>query len=810
MKTLRRKGVMVLASVLLCFSLQETLKSVGVETSDKGNSIYHDGWIDLNKNGRMDPYENPELDIELRIDDLIERMTLEEKTCQMATLYGYGRVAKDELPTEQWLNEIWKDGIANIDEHLNGLDQPACKTEYSWPPSKHAWALNEVQKFFIEKTRLGIPVDFTNEGIRGVCHEGATNFPPQIGIGSTWDEELVTAIGHVTGKEARALGYTNIYSPILDLARDPRWGRVVESYGEDPYLVSRLGMAQVRALQAEGVISSPKHFGVYSIPKGARDGLARTDPKVAPREVEMIYLAPFRAAIKDAGALGVMSSYNDYDGIPVSGSRYFLTKKLREEWGFEGYVVSDSRAVDFIYSKHRVAPTYKDAVRQSVEAGLNVRTNFTMPDVFIVPLRELVKEGRLSMTTIDERVRSVLRVKFTLGLFDNPYVKNPKLADKIVASEKHQKLALEASRKSIVLLKNANGLLPLGKDINSILVTGPNASDIKYALSRYGPSKVKVISILEGIKNLVPSTVEVKYVKGCDLTDESWPESEILPNPPSEKERAGIEEAREVAKTVDIAVVVVGGSGKTTGESFSRTSLNLPGFQLDLVKAIHETGTPTVVVLINGRPLSINWIDKHIPAIVEAWFPGSWGGQAVAKVLFGDYNPGGKLSATFPKTVGQLPLNFPYKPGSHAGVSGDAGRGARVTGVLYPFGHGLSYTEFKYGNLKITPDKQDPDGNVTISLDVENVGERKGDEVVQLYINDAVSSVTTYAQELRGFRRITLDPGTKRTVTYILTPHDLSMLNRNMERVVEPGTFEVMVGSSSEDIRLRGGFEIVE
>lgn len=810
MKSLHRTIVLISTSCVVFFGVQGIWESKGIITQGEKISIYHDGWIDLNKNARMDPYENRELDIELRIDDLLERMTLEEKTCQMATLYGYGRVAKDELPSKQWLNEIWKDGIANIDEHLNGLDRPACKTEYSWPPSKHAWALNQVQKFFIEKTRLGIPVDFSNEGIRGVCQEGATNFPAQIGIGSTWDEELVTAIGHVTGKEARALGYTNIYSPILDLARDPRWGRAVECYGEDPYLVSKLGMAQVKALQAEGVVSSPKHFCVYSIPKGARDGLARTDPKAAPREVEMMYLAPFRAAIKEAGALGVMSSYNDYDGVPVSGSRYFLTKKLREEWGFKGYVVSDSRAVDFIYSKHHVAATYKDAVRQSVEAGLNVRTNFTMPDVFIVPLRELVKEGKLSMGTIDERVRSVLRVKFALGLFDSPYVKNPELADKIVSSREHQELALEASRKSIVLLKNANGLLPLGKDINSILVAGPNASDIKYALSRYGPSKVKVISILEGIKNIVPSTVEVKYVKGCDLTDELWPESEILPNPPSEKERAGIEEAREVAKTVDIAVVVVGGSGKTTGESFSRTSLNLAGFQLDLVKAIYETGTPAVVVLINGRPLSINWIDKHVPAIVEAWFPGSWGGQAVAEVLFGDYNPGGKLSVTFPKTVGQLPLNFPYKPGSHAGASGYAGRGARVTGVLYPFGHGLSYTEFKYHNLKIAPDKQGPAGNVSISLEVENVGERKGDEVVQLYINDVVSSVTTYAQELRGFRRITLDPGTKKTVTFTLTPDDLSMLNPNMERVVEPGTFEVMVGSSSEDIRLRGSFEIIE
>ncbi len=798
----QRTGVMVLISAGIFLASQGILSTEAVGARSGKSSINKNGFNDLNKNGRMDPYENPKLDIERRIDDLLARMTLEEKTCQMATLYGYRRVLKDELPTEQWPNKIWKDGIANIDEHLNGVRE----TEYSWPASKHARALNEVQKFFIEKTRLGIPVDFTNEGIRGVCNEGATCFPAQIGVGSTWDVELVKAIGQVTGKEGRALGYTNIYSPILDLARDPRWGRVVECYSEDPYLTSQLGMAMVKALQAEGVVSSPKHFCVYSVPKGGRDGRARTDPKVARREVETMYLAPFKAAIKEAGALGVMSSYNDYDGIPVTGSSYFLTKKLREEWGFKGYVVSDSSAVKFIFSKHKVAPTYKDAVRQSVQAGLNVRTTFTPPNVFINPLRELVKEGKLSMKTIDERVRCVLRVKFLLGLFDRPYVEEPELSDRIVGCQEHQKLALRASRESIVLLKNEGKLLPLRKDIKSILVAGPNADAVKSSLSRYGPSNVKVISVLEGIKNKVSQRTEVKYVKGCELTDANWPESEILPNPPTESEKKQIEEAERIAQKVDVAIVVVGGSEKTCGESRSRTSLELPGYQLDLVKAIYKTGTPTVVVLINGRPLTVNWIDKYVPAVVEAWFPGAKGGQAVADVLFGDYNPGGKLAVTFPKTVGQVPMNFPYKPGSHA----DNKRSTRILGVLYPFGHGLSYTEFKYSGFKITPEKQGPAGNVVVGLEVENIGKHKGDEVVQLYINDVVSSVTTYVKELRGFKRIVLGPGEKEQVTFTLRPDDLSLLNRNMERVVEPGTFEVMVGSSSEDIRLRGSFQIVD
>ncbi|MFQ6115124.1 MAG: glycoside hydrolase family 3 N-terminal domain-containing protein [bacterium] len=796
-------------TMVIVVSLQWTSPAAGVQSPEGDKGIYNDGWNDLNKNGEMDPYENPELDIELRIDDLLARMTLEEKTCQMATLYGFCRVAKDELPTEQWSNEIWKDGIANIDEHLNGLDRPHCKTEYSWPPSKHAWALNEVQRFFVEKTRLGIPVDFTIEGIRGVCHERATSFPAQIGVGSAWDKELVAAIGHVTGKEARALGYTNIYSPILDLARDPRWGRTVESYSEDPYLASQLGMMQVKALQAEGVVSTPKHFAVYSIPKGGRDGAARTDPKVPLRDVETIYLAPFRAAIRDAGALGVMSSYNDYNGVPVSGSREFLTEVLRQKWHFKGYIVSDSDAIKFIFSKHHVAPTYKDAVRQAVEAGLNVRTTFTPPEVFINPLRELVNEGKLAMKTIDERVRCVLRVKFLLGLFDHPFVEHPELSDKIVRSKEHQALSLQAARESIVLLKNEDDLLPLRKDIKSILIAGPNAKATKELMSRYGPSKVDVITVVEGIKNKVSSRTEVKYAKGCELIDAAWPESEILPNPPTESEKKQIEEARQLAAQVEVAIVVLGESRRTVGESHSRTSLDLTGYQLNLVKAIYETGTPTVVVLMNGRPLSINWIDRYIPAIVEAWFPGEFGGQAIADVLFGDYNPGGKLPITFPKTVGQIPMNFPYKPGSQAGVNSN-NQLSRILGVLYPFGHGLSYTEFKYSHLEITPKQQGPAGNVVVRLDVENVGHRKGEEVVQLYVNDVVSSVTTFVKALRGFERITLAPGEKKTVTFTLTPDDLSLLNLSMEWVVEPGMFEVMVGSSSEDIRLQDNLEILE
>ncbi len=777
------------------------------------NSIYHSGWIDFNKNGRKDIYEDMSAPTEKRIDDLLAQMTVDEKTCQLATLYGFGRVLKDELPTPEWRTRIWKDGIGNIDEHLNGLAyNPQAKTQYSFPYERHAEAINTVQRWFIEQTRLGIPVDFTNEGLHGLTHDRATAFPGQINTGSTWNKTLINRIGHIVGREARALGYTNIYSPILDIARDPRWGRTVETYGEDPYLVAALGKEMVRGLQDEHVVSTVKHFAVYSAPKGGRDGNARTDPHIAFREMQEMYLMPFRAAIRDAGALGVMSSYNDYDGVPVTASHYFLTEILREQWGFRGYVVSDSRAVEFVNEKHHVAADYKEAVRQVVEAGLDIRTDFSQPDVYILPLRELVREGGVSMRTLDERVRDVLRVKLWLGLFDAPYV-DAKRTNAQVRTPDALATSLQASRESLVLLKNADNTLPLDKNrIKSILVTGPNAAEVNHSISRYGPSNINVVSALEGIERFVAPNIEVKYAKGCELVDKHYPESEILPEPPDAGEQKMIDEAVALAKTVDTVVVVLGEDNDTVGETRSRTSLELPGHQLDLLRAVQATGKPTILVLINGRPLTVNWANRYVPSIVEAWFPGEFGGQAIAEVLFGAYNPGGKLSVTFPKTVGQIPFNFPYKPGSQAdepkkGFNGE-GR-AQVQGALYPFGYGLSYTTFAYSNLKVSPEKQRPAGNITVSVDVRNTGARAGDEVVQLYISDKVSSVIVYDKQLRGFERVHLQPDEKRIVTFTLQPEDLMLLDRNMKWAVEPGEFEITVGSSSTDNRLKKSFEIV-
>jgi beta-glucosidase len=774
------------------------------QTSDTKKDIYHSGWIDLNKNGRMDVYENSKADIGKRIDDLLSQMTLDEKTCQTATLYGYNRVLKDELPTPEWKKRIWKDGIANIDEHLNGWGEGSGSI-YARDIKKHVWAMNEVQRFFIEETRLGIPVDFTNEGIRGVAFLTATSFPAQLGVGHTWDKNLVREIGRITALEARRLGYTNIYAPILDVARDQRWGRLAETYGEDPYLASRLGVEMVKGLQENyTVASTAKHFAIYSNNKGAREGQARTDPQTSPREVENVFLPPFKAAVKEGGALGVMSSYNDFDGIPVTGSKYWLTERLRHDFGFQGYVVSDSAAVEYLYNKHAVASDMKDAVRQSLEAGLNVKTNFTPPDDFILPLRELVRDKQVSMKTLDDRVRDVLRVKFLVGIFDRPYIPDPEETERIVNSAEHQRVALRAARESIVLLKNEKNILPLSKEIKSIAVVGPNADDDSNTQYRYGPSGVKGITVLEGIKNKLGGAVTVKYAKGCEVVDANWPESEVLPSPLARDEQEEIDKAVAATRNSDVAIVVLGDSSKTVGESASRTSLDLPGRQLELIKAVQATGKPMVAVLINGRPLSINWVSKNVPGIVEAWFPGAQGGTAIAEVLFGDYNPGGKLTVTFPRTVGQIPYNFPTKPNAQW-----EGERSRVNGALYYFGHGLSYTTFVYSDLAISPLKQNPRGNITVSLTIKNTGTREGDEVVQLYTRDLVSSVTTYEKNLRGFERVRLTPGEGKTVTFTLGPDDLALWDRNMRFVVEPGMFRVMIGSSSEDIRLTGEFEIV-
>ena len=806
---------LIVATLLLgsgtLLSAQKTAKIPAYYKPAK-SEMYHKGWIDFNKNGIKDIYEDPAATLDARIENLLQQMTLEEKTCQMVTLYGYKRVLKDALPTPEWKQMLWKDGIGAIDEHLNGFQQwglSPSDNENVWPASRHAWALNEIQRFFVEDTRLGIPVDFTNEGIRGVESYKATNFPTQLGLGHTWNRELIRQVGLITGREARMLGYTNVYAPILDVGRDQRWGRYEEVYGESPYLVAELGTEMVRGLQHNHqVAATAKHFAAYSNNKGAREGMARVDPQMPPREVENIHIYPFKRVIREAGLLGVMSSYNDYDGIPIQGSYYWLTTRLRKEMGFRGYVVSDSDAVEYLYTKHNTAKDMKEAVRHSVEAGLNVRCTFRSPDSFVLPLRELVKEGGLSEEVINDRVRDILRVKFLIGLFDAPYQTDLAGADDEVEKEANEAVALQASRESIVLLKNTDNTLPLNIDkIKKIAVCGPNADEEGYALTHYGPLAVEVTTVLEGIREKAQGKAEVLYTKGCDLVDAHWPESEIMEYPLTPDEQAEIDRAAANARQADVAVVVLGGGQRTCGENKSRTSLELPGHQLKLLQAVQATGKPVILILINGRPLSVNWADKFVPAILEAWYPGSKGGTAVADILFGDYNPGGKLTVTFPKTVGQIPFNFPYKPASQIDGGknpGPNGNMSRINGALYPFGYGLSYTTFEYSDLEITPKVITPNQKATVRLKVTNTGKRAGDEVVQLYTRDILSSVTTYEKNLAGFERIHLKPGESKEIVFTLDRKHLELLNADMKWTVEPGEFAIMAGASSEDIRLNG------
>ncbi len=796
------------AALFAVLTLGCSAQAVGT-TQEPHPGQYRDEWIDLNKNGEKDVYEDPLQPIDARVEDLLSQMTIEEKTMQLVTLYGWKRVLQDPLPTPEWKNEIWKDGLGNIDEHINGNRYRGL----DWPPSTHVEALNEVQRWFIEETRLGIPVDFTEEGIRGLAHTRATCFPSQLGMGATWNRDLVREVGRTTGAEGMALGYSHIYSPIMDVPRDPRWGRTVECYSESPFLVTELAIQQALGLQEAGIGITPKHFGVYSIPNGGRDGVSRTDPHVAPREMEQIHLWPWERLMQEINLTGVMSSYNDWDGEAVSGSSNFLIEILRERMGFNGYVVSDSDAVVFMESKHRVESDYQGAVRRFIQSGGNIRTTFTHPKVFIEPLRKSVADGELPLSVIDDRVRDVLRVKYRLGLFDHPY-RDPAAADKAIATKEGQARSLKAARECIVLLKNDDNTLPLDRDsMKRILVTGPNAKEEKICQSRYGPQHGNVINVLEGIEALTGGDIEIIYREGSAHFDKGWPYNEVMDTDPSEAALAGISEAVDAAAGCDLIVAVLGDDDSMIGESRSRSSLDLPPVQRRLVRALQATGKPVVVVLLSGRPVGINWIEAHCPAILEGWFGGEFMGQAVAEALFGEINPGGKLPVTFPRSVGQIPLNFPHKPSAFAdqgkGMDPNGAGESRLITPLYPFGYGLSYTTFEYTNLTIEPKTLTADQTVTVTATVKNTGARAGDEIIQLYVGDRVSTVTTYDKVLRGFERIHLEPGEAEIVSFNLDPkRDLWLIDLARKRAVEPGFFDIEVAASSEDSRLSGSFEI--
>jgi len=766
--------------------------------------IYHPGWIDFNKNGKKDIYEDPKQPIEKRIKDLLSQMTLNEKSCQLATYYGHGKVLKDSLPTAEWTRLIFKDGIANIDEHLNNTP----KIKENETPYDNAKALAETQRFFVEYTRLGIPVDFTNEGIRGLCARHATSFPSMNALGCTWDKDLAYEEGKVAGSEARVLGYTNVYAPILDVARDQRWGRWEGTIGEDPYLVARLGVEMAKAIQAQHVVSTAKHYVGYSDSKAARQFDARTDPHVTPSEMYYIHEYPFRKVFQEAGALGVMCAYSDYNGVPMAGNYEYLTKKLRGEMGFKGYVVSDSYSIERMADIHKTAANHKEACLLALKAGLNVRTDFDEPNEYINNIRALVKEGKISINRINELVSQVLYVKFWIGLFDQPYTGSPELAEKIVSSDAHQQIALRASRECLTLVKNENAFLPLKNKYQRIAVIGPNADNPGYVPTHYGPMDYKFISVVDGLKKVYANqNVAIQYAKGVNVVNKGWPEDELIPDTLTTDEQKGINEAVALAKQSDVAVVVLGDDVHTSGESRTRSSLDLPGHQEQLLDAIIKTGKPVVVVLVWGRPATINYAQKYATAILTAPYPGAQGGEAIAEALKGDYNPGGKLNGTWPKTVGQLPMNIPAKP--NANYEPPGGHTAANKGLLYCFGYGLSYTTFKYDDLKIDS-MQTQTGNINVSCQITNAGTVEGDEVVQMYINDVVSSTTTYEKSLRGFERVHLMPGETKTVHFKIVPDDLVLINAENQKVVEPGEFQVMIGASYEDIRLKDSFFVMK
>ena len=754
-------------------------------------------------------YLNPERSIEERVEDLISKMTLEEKVGQLKVrTFRIWKLFYDlfeRLPDkyEKRLDEVLFKLSAGEGEFMDALSGNYWKKHWKdvtlegykekygigelnsalrpFSPKKGAEFANEIQKYVIENTRLGIPVLIHDECLHGCMAKGSSSFPQSIAMASTWNPELMKEVATAIGKETKARGIYQVLSPTINIARDPRCGRTEETYGEDPYLASTMAISFIEGLQEQKVITTPKHFAANFVGDGGRDSNAI---HISERLMREIYFPTFKSVIEKGKALSIMVAYNSIDGIPCSSNRWLLTDVLRKEWGFKGYVVSDYLSVAHIYTKHKVASSKAEAAKKALEAGIDME--LPASDCFEEVL-DLVIENKLSEDVINETVRRILRVKFWTGLFDNPYV-DPDYAKKICDCQEHRELALKSAREAMVLLKN-NGILPLTKDIKSIAVIGPNAAVPR--LGGYSGYGIKVVTPLEGIENKVGKNIEIRFAQGCDLLD------------PSKK---GFEEAIDIAKKMDVAIIFVGNSvPETEGEhGGDRCNLDLPGAQEELIREISNTGTPVVVVLINGSAITMTkWIDG-VQAILEAWYPGEEGGNAIVDILFGDYNPGGKLPITFPRFVGQLPLYYNYKPSGRVDDYVDL-KGPQA---LFPFGYGLSYTQFKYSNLKITPEVIGPDGGVNVSLDVENIWKYKGDEIVQLYIHDVVSSLSRPVKELKRFKRVTLDIGEKKSINFALTPEDLVFLDTDMKLIVEPGLFEVMIGSSSEDIRLSGKFEV--
>jgi beta-glucosidase len=738
-----------------------------------------------------------------RVKDLLGRMTLEEKAAQMLCVW--------QSKAQRLVDEKGNFDLAKAKKSFRdrrGLGQVGRPSDAGGGKDARGMAVltNEIQKFFLENSRLGIPVMFHEECLHGHAAPGGTSFPQPIALGATFNPALVERLFTMTALEARLRGAHHALTPVVDVAREPRWGRVEETYGEDPYLVSRLGIAAVRGFQGDKnfrekqhVLATLKHFVGHGQPES---GMNCAPANVSMRVLQETFLYTFKEALREAGAVTLMASYNEIDGIPSHANKWLMRDLLRKEWGFKGFVVSDYYAIwELGYRPdthgHFVAKDKKESCALSVKAGINIE--LPDPDCYL-HLVELVKKGVLKEQELEDLVAPMLFWKFEMGLFDDPYV-DPAEADRVVGCDEHRGLALSAAHEAITLLKNENGLAPLDMSkIKSIAVIGPNAD--RGLLGGYSGVPKHNVTVLDGIKAKAGKKVKVLYSGGCKITiGGSWNQDEVVASDPVE-DRKAIAEAVKVAKKADVIVLAIGGNEQTSREAWGlnhmgdRTSLDLIGRQEELVKAMVALGKPIVVFLFNGRPLSINYVAENVPVIYECWYLGQETGHAVADVLFGNYNPGGKMPISVPRSVGHLPVFYNYKPSARRGYLFDD------VSPLYAFGYGLSYTTFAIENPRLTKKKIRTDGSTQVQVDVTNTGKRAGTEVVQLYIRDVVSSATRPVKELKSFKKVWLKPGERATVTLDITPRSLAFFDANMKYVVEPGDFVVMVGSSSRDADL--------
>lgn len=759
------------------------------------------GWAEAQKPVYLDPSQP----IEKRLEDLMGRMTLAEKLGQMNMPCVYVDQLGKTIPLKMESCRRFAEGKREPALGPGGGFFTLPNTILHEGPRQQAEFLNELQRIALEKTRLKIPLLQTEEGTHGVMMSGGTIFPEGLALGSTWNMDLVRRVYATAAREARATGVHQLFTLVVEPNRDPRLGRNEEGYSEDPYLCARIAESIVEGVQGNDVSAPDKvvaglcHYPGQSQPVS---GLERGAMEISERALRSVFLPPWVAGIKKRGALGVMATYPAIDGVPAHASDKILTRILRDELNFQGLVLGEGGGISTLVYEG-LAADQKEAGALALKAGLDVGISYE--DGYMKPLADNVAEGKVPMALIDRAVRRILTLKFRLGLFEKRFV-DVEQAVRVSHTAENQALALQAAREGIVLLRNERNLLPLKKDLRSIAVIGPNADATKNMLGDYTARKVlqPVTTVLKGIKAAVSPQTRVEYVLGCRVTGTKVNQ---------------IEQARAAAKKADVAVVVVGEADRdepgeekgTNGEGWDVASLDLSGLQQELVEAVQGTGTPTIVVLINGRPLSTRWIAEHVPAVLEAWNCGEQGGRAVADVLFGEYNPSGRLPITVPRHVGQLPVYYNYPPSKLHWVKHGWGRAYADMDAspLYEFGFGLSYTTFAYSNLRIDRPQVRANGQVGVSLEVQNTGGRAGDEVVQLYLRDVLSSITTPVKQLRGFEKVSLKPGEKKTVRFTLTPEDLALLNQRMEWVVEPGEFQVMVGHSSEDIRLRGSFQVV-